>query len=39
MKNEYLADGFKDVDNTQDKNAYFDCLTLLDSLPYYRVYK
>jgi len=39
MKNEYLSTGFTDVDHAQDKNAYFDCLTLLDSLPYYREYK
>lgn len=39
MDNEYLATGFTNVDQTRNKNAYFDCLTLLDSLPYYREYK
>jgi len=39
MKNEYLSTGFTDVDHAQYTNAYFDCLTLLDSLPYYREYK
>jgi len=36
MKDEYLATGFSDVDQAENKNAYFDCLSLLDSLPYYR---
>ena len=39
MNKEYLSTGFVDVDRTADKNAYFDCLTLLDSLPYYKEYK
>ena len=34
--NEYLADGFRFVDAAQHKEAYFDCLNLLDSLPYYQ---
>jgi ubiquinone/menaquinone biosynthesis C-methylase UbiE len=36
MGNEYLSTGFTDVDSSEDKGAYFDCLTLLDSLAYYR---
>lgn len=39
MGNKYLSTGFTDVDSSQDKGAYFDCLTLLDSLAYYRGYK
>lgn len=39
MSKEYLSTGFTDVDRTEDKHAYFDCLTLLDSLPYYKEYK
>lgn len=39
MDEEYLATGFRDVDGAQNQGAYFDCLALLDSLPYYREYK
>ncbi len=39
MDTEYLATGFTDVDQSANKNAYFECLALLDSLPYYREYK
>ena len=39
MSDEYLATGFTDVDSAQDLDAYFDCLTLLDSLAYYQEYK
>ena len=39
MSDEYLSTGFADVDNAQDMDAYFDCLTLLDSLVYYQEYK
>ena len=39
MSNEYLSTGFTDVDSAQDLDAYFDCLTLLDSLEYYQEYK
>jgi SAM-dependent methyltransferase len=39
MNNEYLATGFPDVDRAKNQDAYFDCLNLLDSLPYYREYK
>lgn len=39
MDREYLATGFADVDRTQNKEDYFSCLALLDSLPYYRGYK
>ena len=35
IEGEYLATGFKDVDGARNKNAYVECLTLLDSLPYY----
>ncbi len=36
MANEYLSTGFTDVDSTRNKEAYFDCLNLLDSLEYYK---
>lgn len=36
MKNEYLSTGFTEVDRAKNKEAYFHCLNLLDSLPYYR---
>jgi ubiquinone/menaquinone biosynthesis C-methylase UbiE len=36
MDNEYLSTGFTDVDRTQNKKAYFDCLNLLGSLEYYK---
>ena len=39
MSDEYLSTGFTDVDSAQDLSAYFDCLTLLDSLAYYKEYK
>jgi len=39
MSDEYLSTGFTDVDSAQDLDAYFDCLTLLDSLAYYQEYK
>ncbi len=39
MSDEYLATGFVDVDGAEDRDAYFSCLVLLDSLPYYREYK
>ena len=39
MSDEYLSTGFTDVDSAQDLDAYFDCLTLLDSLAYYKAYK
>lgn len=39
MSDEYLATGFADVDGRGDTAAYTRCLTLLDSLPYYRRYK
>ena len=39
MEKEYLSTGFKDVDGAQNQDAYFECLTLLDSLPYYQEYK
>ncbi|WP_295426861.1 methyltransferase domain-containing protein [uncultured Thiodictyon sp.] len=39
MCSEYLASGFADVDACDDPSAYRHCLTLLDSLPYFRAYK
>jgi ubiquinone/menaquinone biosynthesis C-methylase UbiE len=39
MKKEYLATGFTDVDGRQDIASYTNCLSLLDSLPYFRWYK
>ncbi len=33
MRDDYLATGFRDVDGARD--VYIDCLTLLDSLPFY----
>ena len=39
MGQEYLATGFTDVDGRADAHAYAQCLTLLDSLPYFRDYK
>lgn len=33
---EFLAEGFKNVDATQSKKAYFDCLNFLNTLPYYQ---
>lgn len=39
MNTEYLATGFCDVDGRADAAAYKTCLSLLDSLPYYRKVK
>lgn len=39
MSVEYLATGFACVDGRDDAKPYADCLTLLDSLPYFRQYK
>jgi ubiquinone/menaquinone biosynthesis C-methylase UbiE len=39
MNDSYLATGFGDVDNRSDATAFTGCLTLLDSLPYYREIK
>ena len=39
MNSEYLATGFACVDGRDDAKPYVDCLTLLDSLPYFREYK
>ena len=36
MGDEYLATGFTDVDGTGNTDAYSQCLSLLDLLPYYR---
>jgi ubiquinone/menaquinone biosynthesis C-methylase UbiE len=39
MIDEYLSTGFTDVDSAKDQDAYFACLALLDSLPYFVEYK
>jgi ubiquinone/menaquinone biosynthesis C-methylase UbiE len=39
MSDEYLAAGFSDVDSAEDPNSYSDCLSLLDSLSYFKEYK
>jgi ubiquinone/menaquinone biosynthesis C-methylase UbiE len=39
MSDEYLATGFPDVDSAENTNSYADCLSLLDSLPYFKEYK
>lgn len=39
MTDEYLSTGFRDVDGRMDRDAYFACLSLLDSLPYFAEYK
>jgi ubiquinone/menaquinone biosynthesis C-methylase UbiE len=39
MSNEYLAAGFSNVDSAENTNSYSDCLSLLDSLSYFRDYK
>ena len=39
MNDEYLASGFAEVDARDDAGAYTRCLSLLDSLPYFRRYK
>lgn len=36
---DYLASGFKNVDQTQDASKYSNCLSLLNSLEFFRVYK
>jgi ubiquinone/menaquinone biosynthesis C-methylase UbiE len=39
MTDEYLSTGFTDVDGAKNRDAYFACLSLLDSLEYFREYK
>jgi ubiquinone/menaquinone biosynthesis C-methylase UbiE len=39
MSDEYLATGFSDVDSAEDASSYSDCLSLLDSLSYFKEYK
>ena len=39
MIDEYLSAGFADVDDAKNQDAYFACLALLDSLPYFCEYK
>jgi ubiquinone/menaquinone biosynthesis C-methylase UbiE len=39
ISGEYLANGLTCVDGRDDAKPYADCLTLLDSLPYFREYK
>lgn len=38
-KKDYLASGFKDVDRAEDLSTYSSCLTLLNSLEFFREYK
>ncbi len=39
MDDDYLATGFADVDGAENADSYSACLSLLDSLPYFREYK
>jgi len=39
MADDYLATGFRNVDDSDDFETFSRCLTLLDSLEYYREYK
>lgn len=39
MKDDYLASGFARVDDSGNVDAFIACLSLLDSLPYFRWYK
>jgi ubiquinone/menaquinone biosynthesis C-methylase UbiE len=39
MSDEYLATGFGDVDRAESPDSYASCLSLLDSLSYFREYK
>ncbi len=39
MSVEYLATGFADVDSAAESDCYSGCLSLLDSLPYFKEYK
>lgn len=39
MKNDYLATGFTDVDNASNSVLFSSCLSLIDSLPYFKAYK
>jgi ubiquinone/menaquinone biosynthesis C-methylase UbiE len=39
MDDEYLATGFGHVDRAENADSYSDCLSLLDSLPYFKEYK
>lgn len=39
MDDEYLSTGFTYVDGSKNRDAYFSCLTLLDSLEYFKEYK
>jgi ubiquinone/menaquinone biosynthesis C-methylase UbiE len=39
MSDEYLATGFSNVDGAENTNSYSDCLSLLDSLSYFKDYK
>ena len=36
MRDEYLPTGFTNVDGAKDASAYSACLSLIDSLPYFR---
>jgi len=39
MSDEYLPDGFTNVDGAKDAAAFSSCLTLIDSLPYFQHWK
>ena len=39
MGDEYFATGFADVDSAENADSYSVCLSLLDSLPYFKEYK
>jgi hypothetical protein len=39
MDDEYLPTGFANVDRAKNADSYLDCLSLLNSLPYFREYK
>ena len=39
MSDDYLATGFADVDSTANTDCFASCLSLLDSLPYFKEYK
>lgn len=39
MKNEYLANGFAAVDETEDQTVYMNCLNYIDAIPYFNEVK
>ena len=36
---DYLASGFKNVDNADDSNRYVDCLNLIYTIEFFKKYK